>query len=177
MKNLNALAISIPVTGVVATYLALGPLSCYYLIWAVFVFWGGFFCVRGRCGGFQKHHCMWYSGLRHCLGLGPDHIECSTCRHIGTADLGCYRCQHRRCRRRGRRQYPNVCSNFQHRVWYCQLLGVYPANARCNERRGLNVCKPAKLDCRDVAISGCRRNLWANFWQMGLFNDQRSLNL
>ena len=176
MKNLNALAISIPVTGVVATYLALGPLSGYYLIWAVFVFWGGFFAFgqMRRLSETSLYVVFWAASL---LKSRLDHIECSTCRHIRTADLGCSRCQHRRCRRRGRRQYPDVCSNSQHRVWYCQLLGVYPANAQCNERRGLNVCKPAKLDCRDVAISGCRRNLWADFWQMGQFNDQRSLNL
>ena len=54
MKYLNALAISIPVTGVVATYLALGPLSGYYLIWAVFVFWGGFFAFGADAAAFRN---------------------------------------------------------------------------------------------------------------------------
>ena len=40
MKNLNALAISISVLGALATFLALGPFSGVYLIWAVFVAWG-----------------------------------------------------------------------------------------------------------------------------------------
>ncbi len=54
MKSLNALAISIPVTGAVATYLALGPLSGYYLIWAVFVFWGGFFAFGADGAAFRN---------------------------------------------------------------------------------------------------------------------------
>lgn len=48
MKSLNALSISIPVTGAVATYLALGPLNGMYLIHAAFVFWGGFFALGGN---------------------------------------------------------------------------------------------------------------------------------
>ncbi|MEX3010617.1 DUF1097 domain-containing protein [Hoeflea sp. TYP-13] len=54
MKNLNALSISIPLTGVVATYLALGPLSGIYLIPVAFVFWGGFFALGADGAALQK---------------------------------------------------------------------------------------------------------------------------
>ncbi|MCW5662863.1 MAG: DUF1097 domain-containing protein [Piscinibacter sp.] len=45
MKQLTALAISIPVLGVAATYLALGPLNGVYLVWAAFIFWGAYFAL------------------------------------------------------------------------------------------------------------------------------------
>ena len=54
MKSLNALSISIPVTGMVATYLALGPLSGVYLIWVAFVFWGAYFAFGATGAAFQK---------------------------------------------------------------------------------------------------------------------------
>lgn len=54
MKSLTALAITIPVTGAVATYLALGPLAGYYLIWAAFVFWGGYFAFGANGEAFRN---------------------------------------------------------------------------------------------------------------------------
>ncbi len=54
MKNLNALAISISVLGGLATYLALGPLSGIYLIWAAFVAWGAFFALGADVPALQK---------------------------------------------------------------------------------------------------------------------------
>lgn len=54
MKNLNALAISISVLGGLATYLALGPLSGVYLIWAAFVAWGAFFALGADVPALQK---------------------------------------------------------------------------------------------------------------------------
>lgn len=54
MKNLTALAISIPALGVLATYLALGPLSGVYLIWAAFIFWGAFFAFGADIAALQK---------------------------------------------------------------------------------------------------------------------------
>lgn len=54
MKQLTALAISIPVLGVVATYLALGPLNGVYLIWAAFIFWGAFFALGADLGALWK---------------------------------------------------------------------------------------------------------------------------
>ncbi|CAD0186837.1 hypothetical protein RUESEDTHA_03748 [Ruegeria sp. THAF57] len=54
MKSLNALAISIPVTGAIATYLALGPLSGFFLIWAAFAVWGGFFAFGADGAAFKN---------------------------------------------------------------------------------------------------------------------------
>lgn len=54
MKNLNALAISISVLGALATFLALGPFSGVYLIWAVFVAWGAFFALGADVAALQK---------------------------------------------------------------------------------------------------------------------------
>lgn len=54
MKNLNALAISISVLGALATFLALGPLSGVYLIWAAFVAWGAFFALGADTAALQK---------------------------------------------------------------------------------------------------------------------------
>ena len=54
MKTLNALAISLPVISVIATYLALGPLSGVYLIWVAFVFWAGFFALGADMGAFKS---------------------------------------------------------------------------------------------------------------------------
>lgn len=54
MKNLNALAISISVLGALATFLALGPLSGVYLIWAAFVAWGAFFVLGADVAALQK---------------------------------------------------------------------------------------------------------------------------
>lgn len=54
MKGLNALAISISVLGALATFLALGPLSGVYLIWAAFVAWGAFFAFGADIAALQK---------------------------------------------------------------------------------------------------------------------------
>jgi Protein of unknown function (DUF1097) len=54
MKNLNALAISISVLGALATFLALGPLSGVYLIWAAFVAWGAFYALGADLAALQK---------------------------------------------------------------------------------------------------------------------------
>lgn len=54
MKNLNALAISISVLGALATYLALGPFSGVYLIWAAFVAWGAFYALGADLAALQK---------------------------------------------------------------------------------------------------------------------------
>ncbi len=54
MKNLNALAVSISVLGAIATFLALGPLSGVFLIWAAFVAWGAFFALGADMAALQK---------------------------------------------------------------------------------------------------------------------------
>lgn len=54
MKSLNALAISISVLGAVATFLALGPLSGVYLIWAAFVAWGAFYALGADLAALKK---------------------------------------------------------------------------------------------------------------------------
>lgn len=54
MKSLNALAISISVLGALATFLALGPLSGVYLIWAAFIAWGAFYALGADVGALQK---------------------------------------------------------------------------------------------------------------------------
>lgn len=54
MKSLNALAISISLLGALATFLALGPLSGTYLIWAVFVAWGAFYALGGDVEALKK---------------------------------------------------------------------------------------------------------------------------
>ena len=54
MKNINALAISISVLGALATFLALGPLSGVYLIWAAFVAWGAFYALGADIAALQK---------------------------------------------------------------------------------------------------------------------------
>lgn len=54
MKSLNALAVSISVLGALATFLALGPLSGVYLIWAAFVAWGAFFALGADMAALQK---------------------------------------------------------------------------------------------------------------------------
>ena len=54
MKSLNALAISISVLGALATFLALGPLSGVYLIWAAFVAWGAFYALGADIAALRK---------------------------------------------------------------------------------------------------------------------------
>ena len=54
MKNLNALAISISILGALATFLALGPLSGVYLIWAAFVAWGAFYALGADVAALKK---------------------------------------------------------------------------------------------------------------------------
>ena len=45
MKSLTALSLSIAVLGGVATFLALGVVSGYVLIWGIFIGWGAFFAL------------------------------------------------------------------------------------------------------------------------------------
>ena len=47
MSSLNALSVSIAVLAFVATWLVLGPLAGFVVIWAVFIAWGGFFALGG----------------------------------------------------------------------------------------------------------------------------------
>lgn len=54
MKSLNALAVSISLLGALATFLALGPMSGMYLIWAAFVAWGAFYALGGDVGALKK---------------------------------------------------------------------------------------------------------------------------
>jgi len=54
MKSLNALAVSISLLGALATFLALGPLSGVYLIWAAFVAWGAFYALGGDIEALKK---------------------------------------------------------------------------------------------------------------------------
>ncbi len=54
MKSLNALAISISVLGALATFLALGPFSGVFLIWAAFVAWGAFYALGADIAALQK---------------------------------------------------------------------------------------------------------------------------
>jgi hypothetical protein len=54
LKSLNALAISISVLGALATFLALGPFSGVFLIWAAFVAWGAFYALGADIAALQK---------------------------------------------------------------------------------------------------------------------------
>lgn len=54
MKTLNALAVSISILGALATFLALGPLSGVYLIWAAFVAWGAFYALGADIAALKK---------------------------------------------------------------------------------------------------------------------------
>ncbi|MEO2043166.1 MAG: DUF1097 domain-containing protein, partial [Nitrospinaceae bacterium] len=45
MKSLTALSLSIAVLGGVATFLALGVVGGYVLIWPIFIGWGAFFAL------------------------------------------------------------------------------------------------------------------------------------
>jgi hypothetical protein len=54
MKSLSALAISISVLSVLATYLAVGPLNGSFLIWGAFVFWGAFYAFGGDMAALRK---------------------------------------------------------------------------------------------------------------------------
>lgn len=71
MSSLIALSVSIGVLGAVATWLSLGPLGGYILIWAVFVGWATFFATGGNnvalkntiiCGVFGVV-CAWVAAL------------------------------------------------------------------------------------------------------------------
>jgi uncharacterized iron-regulated membrane protein len=53
MKSLTALSLSIAVLGGVATFLALGVVSGYVLIWGIFIGWGAFFAL-GATGSHEK---------------------------------------------------------------------------------------------------------------------------
>lgn len=71
MTSLVALSVSIGVLGAVATWLALGPLSDFIIIWAVFVGWATFFAVGGDADALKKtivHNvfgviCAWIAAL------------------------------------------------------------------------------------------------------------------
>ena len=54
MTSLIALCVSIGVLGGIATYLALGPLQGFILIWGVFIGWATFFATGGNTAALQK---------------------------------------------------------------------------------------------------------------------------
>ena len=54
MSSLIALCVSIGVLGGVATYLALGPLAGFLLIWGIFIGWATFFAVGGDTAALKK---------------------------------------------------------------------------------------------------------------------------
>lgn len=71
MTSLVALSVSIGALGAVATWLALGPLSGFIIIWTVFVGWATFFAVGGDNAALKKaiiHNvfgviCAWVAAL------------------------------------------------------------------------------------------------------------------
>ena len=54
MSSLIALCVSIGVLGGVATYLALGPLAGFVLIWGIFIGWATFFAIGGDTAALKK---------------------------------------------------------------------------------------------------------------------------
>ncbi len=54
MTSLIALCVSIGVLGGVATYLALGPLAGFILIWGIFIGWATFFATGGDTAALKK---------------------------------------------------------------------------------------------------------------------------
>ncbi len=54
MSSLIALCVSIGVLGGVATYLALGPLAGFILIWGIFIGWATFFALGGDNAALKK---------------------------------------------------------------------------------------------------------------------------
>jgi hypothetical protein len=54
MSSLIALCVSIGVLGGVATYLALGPLEGFILIWGIFIGWATFFALGGDNAALKK---------------------------------------------------------------------------------------------------------------------------
>ncbi len=54
MSSLIALCVSIGVLGGVATYLALGPLAGFILIWGIFIGWATFFAIGGDTAALKK---------------------------------------------------------------------------------------------------------------------------
>ncbi len=54
MSSLVALCVSIGVLGGVATYLALGPLAGFILIWGIFIGWATFFAIGGNTAALKK---------------------------------------------------------------------------------------------------------------------------
>ncbi|HLF59151.1 MAG TPA: DUF1097 domain-containing protein [Alphaproteobacteria bacterium] len=48
MTSLVALSVSIGVLGAIATWLALGPLSGFYIVWVGFIAWATFFATGGN---------------------------------------------------------------------------------------------------------------------------------
>ena len=54
MSSLIALSVSIGVLGGVATYLSLGPLAGFILIWGIFIGWATFFALGGDNAALKK---------------------------------------------------------------------------------------------------------------------------
>ena len=54
MSSLIALCVSIGVLGGVATYLALGPLAGFILIWGIFIGWATYFALGGDSAALKK---------------------------------------------------------------------------------------------------------------------------
>ncbi len=54
MSSLIALCVSIGILGGVATYLALGPLAGFILIWGIFIGWATFFAIGGDTAALKK---------------------------------------------------------------------------------------------------------------------------
>ncbi len=54
MSSLIALCVSIGVLGGIATYLALGPLAGFIVIWGVFIGWATFFATGGDNAALKK---------------------------------------------------------------------------------------------------------------------------
>jgi len=71
MTSLVALSVSIGVLGAVATWLALGPLAGFFLIWVGFIAWATFFATGGNNAalkttivcGIWGVICAWVAGL------------------------------------------------------------------------------------------------------------------
>jgi hypothetical protein len=76
MSGLIALAVSIGVLAVLATWLVLGPLAAFDVqIWQVFIAWACFFHSGGKTDGLQKTAvCMGFGalvGMLSVLAIGP----------------------------------------------------------------------------------------------------------
>lgn len=54
MSSLVALSVSIGVLGAIATWLALGPLAAFLVIWVIFIGWATFFATGGNNEALKK---------------------------------------------------------------------------------------------------------------------------